>query len=183
MRRKYLVMYAILVFSAMFCSFGCVSEKTISRFTPHYYYIKCAMSDEIKFVQQIMDNPQDIQNIIETSKYYDTTVTEFYFLQKENPDKDIYAEYIEWLIDFEPTFHKYLLKGAEYVYGYGYETNETIQNFRIIVLRRTRNGEEFWYTSLYHLSFVFVKISGEYKLETMIILGKGALLPQIHFVR
>jgi hypothetical protein len=181
-KRITLVLFTFLVFATVFSSCGSVSEKTISRFTPHYYYIKCAMSDEIKFVQQIMDNPQDIQHIIESSKYYDTTVTEFYFLQKENPDKDIYAKYIEWLIDFEPKFHIYLLnKGAEYVYGY--ETNETIQNFRIIELRRTRYGEDFWWTSLHHLAFVFVKISGEYKLETMFIIGKGALLPQIHYVR
>jgi len=138
------------------------------------------MSDEIKFVQQIMDNPQDIQHIIETSKYYDTTVTEFYFLQKENPDKDIYAEYIEWLIDFEPKFHKYYIENTP---TYCYWNGNTYNEGSAIYLRRKYVGDDFWWSSLYFLSIGFVKVDDTYKLYSFRIFGKGALLPQIHFAR
>jgi hypothetical protein len=45
-------------------------HRTLWKITPQYYILKSELKNEIRFVQNLMDNPENIREIIETSEYY-----------------------------------------------------------------------------------------------------------------
>jgi hypothetical protein len=172
MKRKILVILGVLVFlsflsSCTFWSKMGVSQNPWSRLAPHYYTVKYNYRNEIRLVDNILENPADIQNIIESSEFYDTNITEFHFLDIENSNADIYGEYIEWLINFQPIKYKYsridLIRHNW--------NNQNYKNCKVITLVHASATPIYWWRLSQKTHFFFCKEADEYRLLGIVIQG------------
>lgn len=57
----------LILISLLFLS----SCNTLYKLTPAYWQLKSEFKKELEFVQKILDNPDKMQEIIETSEFYD----------------------------------------------------------------------------------------------------------------
>ncbi|GAB1372468.1 hypothetical protein MASR1M45_25300 [Candidatus Kapaibacterium sp.] len=94
---KYLKLIFLIVIFLFFasCSF-------LKKFDPEYWKIKSDFKKELEFIQKILDNPDKIREIIESSEFYDKRYFNFKndsyktvisYLKNENNTIDIIGFY------------------------------------------------------------------------------------------
>lgn len=74
----------------IFCILFILSCNSLDKFTPGYWKSKSEFKKELEFVQKILDNPDRMQVIIETSEFYDKN-----FLIIDNRHYTIYKSCIK----------------------------------------------------------------------------------------
>jgi hypothetical protein len=63
-------------------------NRALWKFTPEYYLLKSKLSDETKFVNKILKNPDLIQEFIQKSTYYDEELLDINIWFKTSKDDD-----------------------------------------------------------------------------------------------
>lgn len=118
----------VLLFSLLF-----ITSCSFYKLTPKYWKMKKEFKNELEFVKKILDNPDSMQEIIETSEFYDKND----FSRCGNPYK--------YFIDYFKPYDKRKPKICGFCYSYaqlGKREENRFEDVKLISVTKSNRSED-----------------------------------------